>query len=149
MKELIRDTVFGHGLRLITRGRVLQYEEDRDPSLWKRYIDKEKSGKMAHHGTTEDEEKEEEKEKDDESKSSGNDEERQPTAEQSAAETSRHSSDTRVGSPGVQRNEISGVKVDPEKGRDVSIVTWFSEDDPEVSIMLTQFRVILTKGRTR
>jgi DHA1 family multidrug resistance protein-like MFS transporter len=66
MKELIRDTVFGHGLRLITRGRVLQYEEDRDPSLWKR-IDKEKSGKMAHHGTTEDEEKEEEEEKDDES----------------------------------------------------------------------------------
>ena len=60
MKELVRDTVFGHFLRLVTGGRVLPYEEDRDPSLWKRYIDVEKSGRMAHHGHTEDEEEDEE-----------------------------------------------------------------------------------------
>ena len=50
MSELIRDTILGHFLRLGTRQKVLPYEEDRDPSLWKRYVDKEKSGNMAHHG---------------------------------------------------------------------------------------------------
>lgn len=47
MKELIRDTVLGHFLRLITKGKVLPYAEDRDPSLWERYIDKEKSGRVV------------------------------------------------------------------------------------------------------
>jgi MFS transporter, DHA1 family, multidrug resistance protein len=60
MIELIRDTVFGHLLRPTSKGKVLPYEEDRDPSLWKRYIDTEKSGRMAHHGHTGEEVKAEE-----------------------------------------------------------------------------------------
>jgi DHA1 family multidrug resistance protein-like MFS transporter len=36
---------------------------------------------------------------------------------------SRNTSDTRVESRDQQRNDVSGVVVDPEKGKDVSIVT--------------------------
>ncbi|CZR60891.1 related to FLR1-Putative H+ antiporter regulated by yAP-1 and involved in multidrug resistance [Phialocephala subalpina] len=120
MKELFRDTVTGHALRLLTNGKVLQFEEERDPSLWKRYVNKEKSGRMAHHGHTgEPEEKDEE---------AGNADGQQ----QNADSASRESSDTQVCSPeNTRRNEASGVMVDPEEGRDATIVTWFSEDDPE------------------
>lgn len=121
MKELFRDTVTGHAIRFLTKGKVLPYEEERDPSLWKRYIDKEKSGRMAHHGHTgeaEDEEKQEDTN------------EQQPT---NGDYHLRHSSDTQVASPdNARRNEVSGVVIDPEKGRDATIVTWFSDDDPEV-----------------
>ncbi|KUJ20399.1 putative caffeine resistance protein 5 [Mollisia scopiformis] len=124
MKELFRDTVTGHAIRILTKGRVLQYEEERDPSLWKRYVNKEKSGHMAHHGHTgEPDEKEEE---------SGDTDGQQQ--QHNGDSTSRESSDTRVGHPEnthARRNEVSGVLVDPEKGRDVTIVTWFSDDDPE------------------
>lgn len=33
----------------------------------------------------------------------------------------------------VPVNEASGVKVDPEKGRDLSIIDWYGPNDPEVS----------------
>jgi DHA1 family multidrug resistance protein-like MFS transporter len=47
MKELFRDTVVGHAVRIITKGKVMSYEEERDPSIWKRYVDKKKSGQMV------------------------------------------------------------------------------------------------------
>jgi DHA1 family multidrug resistance protein-like MFS transporter len=148
MKELFRDTTTGHVLRLITKGRILQYEEDRDPSLWQRYIDKEKSGRMAHHGHTGEEEKEE---KDDEKNNSGEDEsgpgkdesfendsstQRLAGEERNQENSRRSSSDTRAGADRTHRNEVSGAAVDPEKGRDVSIVTWYGENDPEVCNLL-------------
>jgi DHA1 family multidrug resistance protein-like MFS transporter len=148
MKELFRETTTGHVLRLITKGRILQYEEDRDPSLWQRYIDKEKSGRMAHHGHTGEEEKEE---KDDQKNDSGKDDSgegkdesfendsstQRPTGEERNQENAtRSSSDTRVDADGTHCNEVSGVPVDPEKGRDMSIVTWYGEKDPEVFTLL-------------
>ena len=134
MTEMIRDTAFGHILRLVTGGRVLQYEEDKDPSVWKRYIDKEKSGRMAHHGTVEEEKKEEE------GKKTGNEdagEDQQPDRQQGShgAQASRNSSNTQLGDE-TPRNEVSGVPIDSEKGRDASIVTWFSDEDPEVSFFV-------------
>ena len=67
----------------------------------------------------------------------------------------RNSSGTRVGSGDVQRNEVGGVKVDPEKGRDASIVTWFDKNDPEVrdcaadsrNLLLTRYYRILKIGQ--
>ena len=150
MKELIRDTTLGHVLRLVTRKRVLPYEEERDPSLWKRYIDTEKSGRMAHHGHVGEEEKDEnsnstdvdsspertydKEEEAEEGNTAGNDESAQRRLRSGRNERlPRNSSDTRVTSgDNSRRNEISGVVVDPEKGRDMSIVTWFSDEDPEV-----------------
>ena len=126
MKELVRDTVFGHALRLLTRGKVLQYEEDRDPSLWKRYIHKEKSGRMADHGHT--------GEANAENGDSDSSDSRQRGTENNQQSSGRPSSDTRVASSDQprRRNEASGVLVDPEKGKDVTIISWFSENDPEV-----------------
>jgi MFS transporter, DHA1 family, multidrug resistance protein len=120
MTELIRDTVSGRFLRLTLKGQILPYKEDRDPSLWRLYIDAEKSGRMAHHGHIVEEEKLEEQDLNgglhriEEGGSSG-------------------SSSAFVASHEVPRNEESGVKVDPGKGKDVTVVTWFSEDDPEVN----------------
>ncbi len=44
-----------------------------------------------------------------------------------------NSSDTQVGSGEAPRNKVSEVLADPEKGRDVSVVTWLSDNDPKVS----------------
>jgi DHA1 family multidrug resistance protein-like MFS transporter len=120
MAGLIRDTLFGHLLRLISHGKILPYEEDRDPSLWKRYVDTEKSGRVAHHGHTGEEEIEDQQQAVDDTRT---------------PRDSRGSSSTRVGSHEGVRNEVNGVRVDPEKGKDVTIVTWLSEDDPEVGIV--------------
>lgn len=121
MAELIRDTVFGHFLRIISGGKVLPYEEERDPSLWKRYIDKEKSGRMAHHGHTGEEDENEEQ-----------DDNQQHDASRSGS-TASSQSGTRVASRDAPHNEISGVRIDSEKGKDVNVVDWFGENDPEVS----------------
>ena len=52
MTELIRDTVFGHFLRKVTGNKVLLYEEEKDPSLWKKYVHIDKSANVAKHGQT-------------------------------------------------------------------------------------------------
>ena len=180
--EEILGTVLGHSLRLASGGKIFPYMEDRDPSLWAKYVDKEKSGRMAHHGNTAPEEMEK---NEDSTASSGSN----STAGRSGAsppqesDSPRLSSETRVESGEDTWNEASGVKVDPgkaysstlifmvfvgtgskdankpqldpkqspvpiccgdvrgldanvallEKGRDVTIVTWFSDNDPEVS----------------
>lgn len=127
MAELIRDTVFGHFIRLVSGKRYLPYGEDRDSSLWKRYVDAEKSGRMAHRGHTGEEES------NGENAGRG----RNSGGENPSRLGSHASSDTRVASPVDPRdmNEPSGVKVDPEKGKDVHVVSWFSKDDPEVGIL--------------
>jgi DHA1 family multidrug resistance protein-like MFS transporter len=85
---------------------------------------------QAHHGYVGEEEKNDEN---DESNSSGNDSENRQQNTERGSDRLRSSSDTRVGSQERQTNDISGAQVDPEKGRDVSVVTWFGENDPEVS----------------
>ncbi|KAF4342725.1 Caffeine resistance 5 [Fusarium beomiforme] len=52
MKDLLRDTIFSHILRLLTNGKVFKYPEEEDASLWKKYIYAEKSANMARHGQT-------------------------------------------------------------------------------------------------
>ena len=110
MKELLRDTIFSHILRLLTGGRVFKYPEEEDPSLWKKYVHVEKSGNMARHG--------------------------QPQApeRERGEQTRSDSSDTAV-SEGEGRtvNEVSGHVVDKEKGKDVHVVDWYGPDDSEVS----------------
>jgi len=103
---------------------------------------------MAHHGHTgEEEEEENDGEKNDSGDNdsgAGKDEsfENDSSAQRAIGEernqenTPRSSSDTRVGADGTHRNEVSGVAADPEKGRDVSIVTWYGENDPEICTLL-------------
>jgi DHA1 family multidrug resistance protein-like MFS transporter len=119
MKDLIRDTIFSHILRLLTGGRVFKYPEEEDPSLWKKYVHAEKSANMARHGQTE---------------APKNDDEQQSRRSQARSS----SSDTAV-STGEERtvNEPSGRVVDKEKGKDIHVVDWYGPDDPEVSFPST------------
>ena len=112
--ETLRDSFFGQIVRLVTRGKVFQYPEEKDPSIWEKYINAEKSGNMAHHGSVEPE-AEREKETD------GNND-----------NSSAASSSTQVDA-GATINQPSGKPVDPEKGRDLHMVDWYGPDDSEVT----------------
>lgn len=107
MAELFRDTVAGQLLRLLTRRRILQYPEEKDPSIWEKYLNAEKSANMAVHGST--------------APASGEEKEDLPSG--SSSTTSVANNDELV-------NTLSGQRIDPEKGRDAHIVDWYGPDDP-------------------
>lgn len=118
MAELIRDTAFGHLVRLITKGKVLPYAEDRDPSLWKQYLSEEKTRRMAHHGHP-----------------------GQLSHEDPPLASSEESSRTRAGSD-PQVNQPTGQPIDQEKGRDVNVVDWFGAKDPENPMNWSTFKKV-------
>ncbi|KAG8533467.1 uncharacterized protein KY384_002250 [Bacidia gigantensis] len=123
MTELIRDTVFGHLVRLVTRNRMLQYMEEKDPSLWKQYLDRDQTRNMALFGhpqlTTEEQEQQKEKE---------------------SPETPSTASDSTLPETPTERqphrhqmhSTLTAQRVDTEKGRDLSMVSWWGDNDPEV-----------------
>jgi multidrug resistance protein len=53
MAEILRDSVFGHGIRLITGNKYFQYPEEKDLSIWERCLSPEKSAQMAAEGRIE------------------------------------------------------------------------------------------------
>lgn len=114
MSELVRDTVFGHLIRLISHGKLLPYAEDRDPELWRQYVHHEKTERLAHHGHVEEEPQSGER-------------------HSSRQEESRRSSRTLQGG-GLQTNAV-GHTIDPENGKDVILVHWYGDKDPEVSLL--------------
>lgn len=124
MTELIRDTAFGHIVRFVSRGKLLQYAEERDPSIYTRYLDEKKSGYLAHHGDTNPPEDDEEPEL----AALGGARTREEKEEK--RRSSSRSSRTEVGD---DVNHASGVKVDPEKGKNIDVVGWYGDDDTEVS----------------
>lgn len=112
--DLIRDSPFGHIVRLVTRRKVFQYPEEKDPEIWKKYVNQEKSGYVAHHGNT----SPPEEESDDLRQARG-------VREREGSESSQ----TEVGD---EHNYASGAHVDPEKGKDKHVIDWFGPDDPQV-----------------
>ena len=112
MAELIQNTVFGHLLRLLSRQRVLPYVEEQDPSLWKQYIHHDMTQQMAFHGRIGEETLEE---KDEHSKNQ---------------KASRETSSTR--NEGGMKTNALGHGIDQEKGKDVNVIHWYGENDPEV-----------------
>lgn len=118
--DLFRDTTLGQIIRVVSGKRLFQYEEEKHPELWQRYVDKEKSANMAAHGQTQP------PETDDEKQEEGNQTRRDPSpsGSQSSGSTvvSNSQKDLRLGQP-----------IDQEKGKDALIVTWWGPDDPEVS----------------
>ncbi|KAK3725100.1 GTPase-activating protein [Vermiconidia calcicola] len=128
MTELIRDTAFGHLVRFISRKKFLKFAEEEDPSVWTRYIDEKKSGHLAHHGVTD--------EPEDGASMEGLGGVRTRENQVSMFPPSRlwsmdrtQSYNSRAGTTRV--NHASGIKVDPEKGKDVHLVSWYGENDPE------------------
>ncbi|KAF2856096.1 MFS general substrate transporter [Plenodomus tracheiphilus IPT5] len=114
--DLIRDSAFGHIVRLVSKGNLFPYDEDKNPELWKKYLNEKKSGHAAYHGSTEAPEEEVEE---------LNQARGLRAREETHSETSSH---TQV-ADGF--NEASGVRVDPEKGKDVHVVDWYDENDPQ------------------
>jgi len=112
--DLIRDSAFGHLVRLVSKGKLFPYEEEKDPALWRKYLNETKSGHAAYHGKTEAPE--------------GDVDELTQARGLRAREgnDSEASSRTEV-AEGF--NEASGVRVDPEKGKDVNIIDWTGDDD--------------------
>lgn len=106
--DLIRDSPFGHIVRLVTRNKVFQYPEERDPKVWKKYVNGEKSGHMARHGAT------------------------QPPQDEENETTHERDGNLSDASSQTQVNEASGMRVDPEKGKDKHVIDWYGDDDPQV-----------------
>lgn len=130
MSELIRDTAFGHIVHFVSKGKLLQYAEERDPNLWKLYIHRDQTKNIALHGNT-DGQVPDEKEKRDGADSS------------EASSRTRHGdeeSEYRMNRARTAEEErqyqmsstVTGQRIDTEKGRDITMVTWFGDNDPEV-----------------
>jgi len=111
--DLIRDSPFGHVVRLVTRNKCFQYPEEKDPSLWKKYVNQEKSGYVAHHGNTSPPEEE-----------SGE-------LRRARGMREREGSESEQTEVGDEYNYASGVRVDQEKGKDHHVVDWDGPDDPQ------------------
>ncbi|KAF2813263.1 MFS general substrate transporter [Mytilinidion resinicola] len=118
VSDLIRDSAFGHLVRLATGNKYLTYAEERDPSLWKKYVNEVKSRNFAHHGHAGD---------------VSDDDAGTREARHVSEDSEKDLSDSeRPGQPkeGIP-NLASGVKLDPEKGRDIHLIDWYGPDDPE------------------
>ena len=115
MADLFRDTPFGQIVRLVTQKRYFRYADERDPSVWKRYLSVEKSRAMALYGTLSRSRTTEEKAVSEEPVENGASERISPSR------TSRE----------VQNGEIDEIKVDPERGRDVRVIDWYGPHDKD------------------
>ena len=129
MTDLIRDTAFGHLVLFVSRRKYLKFAEEADPSIWTRYIDEKKSGYLAYHGSSEPPE--------DGFSLSGLEGVR--TRENQYAllppsrvlELRKTISNQSGQSDGRPTNLASGVKVNPEIGKDIHLVSWYGDHDPE------------------
>lgn len=130
MSDLIRDTVLGHFLRLVTGNKVLLYAEEKDPEIWRKYVNKDKSANMATHGQLQPPEKDEGNEKDENDTT----QRRSPSPAGSAGSSSTARDDS------AQVNEASGRQIDSETGKDSFVVDWYGPDDPEVCDRTVRWR---------
>ena len=170
MSDLFRESVFGHFIRLISNNRLLQYAEEKDPKIWKQYIDHGQTKNMALHGNaagpTQDEKEHELKDfefslpplSDPSSKiklpnyPSQHSLGPQPSLEfgpspasskvQLGDYESRYGSQSRLNLARTEVEDlehqhqlsstITGQRIDTEKGRDITMVSWYGDNDPEV-----------------
>ena len=119
MKSLVRDSIFGIAVRIVTGARVFKYEEEKQPELWERYVNKEKSAAMARYGRPDvSDDVGEHSSPDTYSPHSNNGVSSGPRDEESQLEPAQ---------------EMTGEKVDQETGKNVLMIDWVDEKDPEVS----------------
>ena len=115
MSDLMRYTVFGHFLRLISRGKLLPWAEQKDSPIVKKYTAVKPENDDASNGLRKRNSKED---------LTG--ENRGPLGSPSdSTSTVTVSSDHNV-------DTNTGTRADKEKGQDLYLIE-FSEDDPEVS----------------
>ncbi|THY42291.1 putative caffeine resistance protein 5 [Aureobasidium pullulans] len=117
MSDLFRDAPVGQMIRWMTKNKYLQYPEEKDTSIYGKFINREKSGNMARYGQPNPPEDEEKEEKQDDN--------------QDHPRHNSESSDPKLRGEGTTVNSASGIAVDPEKGKDVNLVDWWGPNDPE------------------
>jgi hypothetical protein len=128
MTEWFRDTAFGQIVRLATRNKYFKYSEENDPELWKKWVNEQKSGYAAHHGSIEPH-----ADDSDLDEPTGLGGIRTREAKEKDIENGGRDSDASP-EPLVDNgtyNRASGVRIDPEKGRDIHLIE-FLPDDSEV-----------------
>lgn len=116
MRELIRESIFGQTIRLVTKRNFLQYPEELDPSMWKQYIDYEKSGRPALRSVSLPARRASDEESEDERKRS--------------VDAEKEGNDSETHSP--TRTNQTDATTDPENGKDTLLVTWYGPNDPAV-----------------
>lgn len=132
MPTIIQDSAAGQIIRLVTNGRCLRYDEEKDPSIWHKFINLDKSSQLAYQGhigavDVPDEDKtdsETEVESGGQREVHGDDEEHGAGARRIPSRAWEQR--------GRRFQGLTGVKIDPEKGKDVSVIDWADENDPEV-----------------
>ena len=130
MIELIRESAFGQTIRFISRNKIFQYPEEKDPESWKQYVNEELSGNLAHHGHTGPHGDDSDTE-DRPAHGLGGIRTRDAQADAEVEKEASDSTETsRTRESKGDYNQASGVKVDPEKGRDIHLITW-RPNDPE------------------
>lgn len=138
---IFRDTAFGHLLRLATGNRVLRYPEEIDPAECEKYYNYDKTKNMARFGSTQ--EPAPEKENDeapttpDNASTTSNKEKEEVEPRRSNSSSRRHTSDPNLSNAETeapmerQVTNVTGTPVDPEKGRDLTVIDWSGPNDPE------------------
>lgn len=121
MASLMQDSIVGHAIRLLSKGRIFKYAEERDPSLWKQYTNKEKSSRMAYHGRMD---------------SIGDADGIADGVTRSSSRSSSIQSMGRIPSSGWSDGGnhfqgLTGMQIDPEKGKDVYLIDWWDDKDQE------------------
>lgn len=112
MATLMHDSIAGYAIRYLTNGRTFQYAEEKDPSLWKQFINFEKSGQMAQQGHI-------------------------ASVDNPEDDNFSNGSVTQIPSvawsdQGNRFQGLTGARIDPEKGKDVHLIDWWDDHDKEV-----------------
>ncbi|KAF2225327.1 major facilitator superfamily domain-containing protein [Elsinoe ampelina] len=126
--DLIRDSFFGHAVRLATGQKAFTYPEERDPAIAGRYYHYEKSTNMARYGQIS---PPEDTPKKDIEKSDSTSPTPRPSNAQLYGREDRGSVSSSATEAIPQVSNIAGTPVDSEKGRDVTVIDWDGPNDPE------------------
>ncbi|KAG8629185.1 hypothetical protein KVT40_003050 [Elsinoe batatas] len=126
--DLIRDSFFGHAVRLATRQKAFTYPEERDPAIAGRYYNYEKSTNMARYGQIS---PPEDAPKKDIEKSDSTSPTPRPSNTQLYGRGDRGSVSSSATEAIPEVSNIAGTPVDSEKGRDVTVIDWDGPNDPE------------------
>lgn len=119
MTQLVRDSIFGQFLHLVSDGKVLQYREQKDPSLWQtRVLGEKSSGRPLARDTKE---------------VGGNLNVERAVARNNDDGNTHSSSSTVVPDDDDALPEASTRRASAEKGVDPNLVDWYGPDDPEVN----------------
>lgn len=132
MADLFRDTAFAHVCRLISGNKLFKFQEEEDPSIYTRYLNAEKSGYLARHGQME--KPEDAEDLSNLQRPTATDDHLQPIPKLESSRRSNgsnSSSQTEV-DDNAKVNAVSGLSVDPEKGRDAHVVGWYGPNDPDM-----------------